>query len=617
MGHILKTKNFYIVLITDALLVLLSLYLSYAIRFDFEIPSNHMSFLIELIPFVLTVKMIIFFYFNMYQGMWRYTSLFDLMNVVKAVFISTLIIVMGLLAIRHFMGYPRSVFMIDWGLTLIFVGGVRIIIRLYFAKNLGKELFPLLSRMRSADRKLLIIGAGSTGEKVVREIIDNARLNIMPIGFLDDNTFRHGRTIHGVKVLGSVSEIESFKHLFDEILIAVPLATGDQMRKIVSYCEQVGKRFRTVPAIGELIDGKISVKTVRDVTLQDLLGREEVNLNEKQISAYLHEKRVLITGAGGSIGSELVRQVCRYHPKAVALVEMGELNLFRIEMECKQRFGYVEINSYLLDIRDKISLDRVFKQFNPQVVFHAAAYKHVPIQELHPWEAVKNNILGTQNMVDIAIAQKIERFVLVSTDKAVRPTNVMGATKRIAEMLAACANHESQTRFMSVRFGNVIGSSGSVIPIFQDQIMRGGPVTVTHPKVTRFFMSILEAAQLILEAGAMGQGGEIFILDMGAPVNILDLAKDLIRLHGFEPEKDIAIQYIGLRPGEKLYEELITEGEGIVKTDHEKILVLKGQVCNFNDLNEQIQLLLNSIHTFDDTIIKEHLKQIVHEYNSA
>jgi FlaA1/EpsC-like NDP-sugar epimerase len=298
----------------------------------------------------------------------------------------------------------------------------------------------------------------------------------------------------------------------------------------------------------------------------------------------------------------------------VAFLEMSEFNLFRLEMEWRQRFGYIPFRSYLSDIRDRDAVSRAFQDFRPQVVFHAAAYKHVPIQELHPWETIHNNVVGTRNLVDAALAKEVERFVLVSTDKAVRPSNVMGATKRVAEMLVECMNGTSQTRFMAVRFGNVIGSSGSAIPIFQEQIDRGGPVTVTHPEVTRYFMSVSEAAQLILQAGAMGKGGEIFILDMGKPVRIVDMAQDLIRLHGLEPNRDISIQFIGLRPGEKLYEELITQGEGIVATAHEKILVLRGKTCDPGLLATHINELIGVAHTYDTSSIKQKLQQLVPDY---
>jgi len=614
MIQLFRSKNFYAVFCMDLLLVLFSWWLAFAVRFDLEIPDHYLAAMWKLMPVVIFIKMIIFFFFNLYQGMWRFTSLFDLINVVKAVVISSVVLILVVVVVHRFEGYPRSVFIIDFGFCLIFIGGLRTCIRLYFTRHSGMNIFSTFYRPASTSKRLLIIGAGSTGERILREIRDNPNLKLQPVGFLDDNPQKQGKTIHGIAVLGRLEQVDTFSDLFDEILIAIPKSSKENMRRIVATCETTGKRFRTVPAIGEIIDGRISVKALRDVTLQDLMGREEVRLNKTEISKYIHEKRVLITGAGGSIGSELIRQVSRFHPKRLGLLEMNELNLFRVEMECQQRFGYMNVESYLADVRDEKGVKRVFDDFQPEVVFHAAAYKHVPMQERHPWETIQNNVKGTLNLVNIARQHQVERFVLVSTDKAVRPTNVMGASKRIAEQLVLCANDNEQHQFMVVRFGNVMGSSGSVIPIFQDQIARGGPVTVTHPEVTRFFMSIPEAAQLILEAGAMGEGGEIFILDMGSPVRILDLAQDLIKLHGYEPHRDIEIQYTGLRPGEKLYEELITEGEGIVKTQHEKILVLRGQMCTMNQMNPKIEHLISLTQTYDQKVIKEALQEMIPEY---
>jgi len=612
MKGIFRSKNFYIVFSIDILIIIISFYMAYAIRFDFSIPNSYFIDMLNIIPVIIVLKVIFFIGFHMYQGMWRYTSIIDLFNIVKAVLVSSISIILFILIVHRFEGYPRSVFIIDGILCLILIGGLRAFIRLYFAKNSG--FFPIFLRGKIKGKKLLILGAGSTAEKVLREIRNNPILNYNPVGLLDDNPAKRGKMIHGVEVLGTLYDIEKIQNLFDEILIAIPSATSDEMRKIVYLCESTGKRFRTVPAISELIHGNISVKTARDVTLQDLLGRKEIVLSKSKIKDFLHEKKVIITGAGGSIGSELIRQISRFHPKSLALVEMSELNLFRLEMECKQRFAYVEINSYLQDIRDKNGLRRIFNIFKPHVIFHAAAYKHVPILELNPWEAVQNNILGSKNIMELADEFIVEKFVLVSSDKAVRPTNVMGASKRISELIMSSLNANSKSQFMAVRFGNVIGSSGSVIPVFQDQIARGGPVTVTHPEVTRYFMSIPEAAQLILEAGAMGKGGEIFILDMGKPIKIIDMARDLIRLHGFEPDIDINIQYIGLRPGEKLYEELITSDEGVIKTEHTKILVLKGNILNLNSLYGKIDELFELIKTYDDNDIKKALKKIIPEY---
>lgn len=614
----LKSRKFFFIetssIVIDVVLITASLYLAYAIRFEFDIPESHFYAMLFILPLVLFIKVSVFTLFHIYQGIWHFVSLVDLCNVLKAVIVSSGVIMIELLFMHRFEGYPRSVYIIDCGLTFLFICGVRVSARLYYHENGNHKIFCRSLKRRQPQKRLLIIGAGDAGEKVIREILENPHLNLLPVGLLDDRPETHGKTVHGVEILGSIAQIDSFCSLFDEILIAVPSASAKQMHKIVAACQKTGKQYRTIPALEELINGNVSIKAARNVTLQDLLGREEVVLSKANISSYLYAKRVLVTGAGGSIGSELVRQICQFHPDALALVEMSEFNLFHIERECHQYFGAINVTGFLADIRDRKSLHQVFKKFHPQVVFHTAAYKHVPLQELHPWEAVHNNILGTRNLVQIARDFLVEKFVLVSTDKAVRPTNVMGATKRVAEQLVVSANCNTINQFMVVRFGNVMGSSGSVIPIFQEQIAQGGPVTVTHPNVTRYFMSIPEAAQLILEAGAKGKGGEIFILDMGKPVRIADLAREMIRLNGYEPERDIAIHYMGLRPGEKLYEELITVGEGIVKTDHEKIMVLKGNGCDRERLQAQIKSLFMIARTYDAKKIKQHLHDIIPEY---
>jgi len=609
-------RNRVVVILCDALLISLAYILSYYLRFSFDIPAYefYLAQVKRTLPFVVGLNLIIFYKFDLYKGMWRYTGIRDLRAIILAVTLSTVMMIVGLTIGYRFAGYPRSVFVINWFVLIVFIGGFRFQIRM--VKEIGNPFMWRLQQGSGASKKLMIVGAGDTGEMILREILQNPGLGYDPVCFVDDDPDKLKKKIHGVPILGPVEEIHRLPCEFDEILIAIPSGKGEEMRRIVAACERTGKRYRTVPGIGELIGGKVSVKAIREVTLEDLLGREEVHLDQEEIAGYLHEKRILVTGAGGSIGSELVRQVSRFQPQAIALLEVSELNLFRVEMECQQRFGNVSTCGFLVDIRDREAVGRVFREFAPQVVFHAAAYKHVPIQELHPWESVQNNVLGTRNLVEAALELGLERFVLVSTDKAVRPTSVMGATKRVAEMLVECVNGISGPRFMSVRFGNVIGSSGSAIPIFQEQIARGGPVTVTDPEVTRYFMSISEAAQLILQAGAMGEGGEIFILDMGKPVRIVDMARDLIRLHGFEPDQDIPIQFIGLRPGEKLCEELITQGEGIVATAHEKILVLRGNACDLKDLNAQIDELLTIACTYDIPAIKRKLQQLIPDYTS-
>jgi len=601
-------------LFADAVFIALSYSLAYLIRFEGSITLKDMEQIKAALPYVVPLKLICFFMFGLYRGMWRYTSLLDLKEVFIATIIASAIIILYILYQYRFQGYSRSVYLIDWGLTFMFAGGVRLLIRIVKGRHLLSFRIENTRRCDVAVKKLLIVGAGNAGEKVLREIHETRWNRFRPAGFLDDDQEKQGKSIHGIPVLGKLDDIGKIEVAFDEILIALPSVKGQAMRRIVSLCEGTGKPFRTVPGIGELIEGTVLVRSIRKVHLEDLLDREEVHLNEDEIREYIKDKRVLITGAGGSIGSELVRQVGRFHPQAMALLDFSEENLFRIEGECRQRFGFIPINGFLVDVKNRESSCRAFREFGPDTVFHAAAYKHVPMQEMHPWEAVFNNIAGTRNMVEAALENRVERFVLVSTDKAVRPANVMGATKRVAEMMVECVNGGAVTRLMAVRFGNVLWSSGSAIPMFQKQISRGMPVTVTHPEITRYFMSIPEAAQLILQAGAMGRGSEIFILDMGQPMRIADLARDLIRLSGLEPDKDIPIQFIGLRPGEKLYEELITKGEGIVATDHEKILVLRGDQHNRDALNTQIDELLAVAATYDIVAIKEKLREIVPEY---
>jgi len=374
--------------------------------------------------------------------------------------------------------------------------------------------------------------------------------------------------------------------------------------------------FRTLPGMGELIDGKVTINSVREVAYRDLLGREVVHLEEDRIGEYLENSCVLVTGAGGSIGSELCRQICRFKPRSLVLFDQAESPLYDIDLELKKDFPYIKIVPVLGDVRNEQRLAWTFDKHNPKIIFHAAAYKHVPMLEIHPWEAILNNIEGTRNVVNVSRKSSVDRFVMVSTDKAVRPTNIMGATKRVSEMLVHCQNcqKKNKTRFMTVRFGNVVGSVGSVVPLFKKQIEKGGPVTVTHPEVTRYFMTIPEASQLILQAGAMGKGSEIFILEMGNSIKIADMARDLIRFSGFEPDVDIKIEYIGLRPGEKLYEELITDGEGIVPTDHKKIMVLSGHICDHFQLNNEIDTIIEYAKKQDEENIREMLMKIVPEY---
>lgn len=473
---------------------------------------------------------------------------------------------------------------------------------------------------------MLLIGAGSAAEKVIREIKDNSNVPYEIVGLVDDDSKKHGLKIHGIPVVGGLDTLKECiaRTRPEELLITVASASAEQMQRIVDLCQKAKIKFKVLPSMGEIIRGKLSVTSSREIAYRDLLGRPVVHLDQQEIGRYLTGGTVLITGAGGSIGSELCRQIIRFEPRKIILLDAGEENLYNIQMELHHDHQFLDYVPVLCKIQNKALLTAIFAEYAPSVVFHAAAYKHVPLVEANPWEAVFNNIFATKNLIETTIAHKVERFVLVSTDKAVRPTNVMGATKRVTEllMLAYCNGYLAEsslkghkhTAFMAVRFGNVLGSSGSVIPLFKRQIEKGGPVTVTDSEMTRYFMSIEEAAQLILQAGAMGGGGEIFILKMGSPVKIVNLARDLIKLLGYEPEKDIKIQYTGLRPGEKLYEELITEGEGIVPTKHEKIMVLCGDCISKQQIEELLSRLAKSAAAHDGRGLKVILQEMIPEY---
>ncbi|MFV9644980.1 MAG: polysaccharide biosynthesis protein [Desulfobacterales bacterium] len=619
-------KNFFIVLAIDILLITGSLYAAHLVRLDFIIDEKIFQAFKRILPFILIIKLACFYFFDLYRGMWRYTSIADLINIIKASTIASLIIISFILFSTRFEGFSRSVFVIDWCFTILFISAFRLCVRLYFERFGADKLWKVIKQVFSSpfikkvsnSKRLLIIGAGDCAEKIFRELRDNARLKYNVVGFLDDNPVKLGKKIHGIPVLGYIKDIKAVAKLarVDETLIAISSASSNQMRTIVAHCKESGIIFKTVPGMGELIDGRVTINAIREVAYRDLLGREAIKLDEEQIGAHIKGRRVMLTGAGGSIGSELCRQVCRFRPELVMLYEIAESPLHEIELELKQSFSNVMVVPLLADIQDKHELEKAIVAYKPQIIFHAAAYKHVPMLELQPWKAVENNIAGSANLIDAAEKFNVERFVLVSTDKAVRPTNVMGASKRVAEMLVQSHNglSASCTQFIIVRFGNVVGSVGSVVPLFKKQIARGGPVTVTHPDVTRYFMTIPEASQLILQAAAMGKGGEILLLDMGMPIKIDDIARDLIRLSGFEPDEDIMIDYIGLRPGEKLYEELITKGEGIVPTKHEKIMVLKGTESDQILLNGKINELIQLAKEQDEKRIKAKLQEIVPEY---
>ena len=558
--------------------------------------------------------------------MWRYTSYYDILNILKATCLSSILIVTFLAYLYHFQGFSRSVFIIDAMVTFLLITGNRVSIRFWYQTS---EKRRSLRRYNDVvmKKKLLLIGAGSSAEKILRELRENHALPYLAVGLVDDNPKKIASRVHDVPVVGLIEDLPEHANRMhaQELLITISSITGPQMQRIVEICQLTRLPYKVLPGIGQLINGDISLKNIRNISYADLLGREEVRLDSALIGGYLKNKVVLITGAGGSIGSELCRQVIAFSPQLLILFDAGEENLYNIQMELLNEHNFRSLIPILGKVQNKKLLNKVFQHYQPSVVFHAAAYKHVPLVENNPWEAVENNVEAAQYLLEASLMHHVQRFVLVSTDKAVRPTNVMGASKRLTEKLMqayaapSCPLAEDDdttfsTIFMAVRFGNVLGSSGSVIPLFQRQIERGGPVSVTHPEINRYFMSIEEAAQLILQAGAMGQGGEIFLLKMGEPIKIADMARQLIKLSGRIPDVEIKIQYTGLREGEKLYEELITDGEGIVETEHEKIMVLRGVQEDHNRLLNGIEQLREKAEEQDTKGIKDIMQELIPEY---
>ncbi|MBA4422926.1 MAG: polysaccharide biosynthesis protein, partial [Syntrophus sp. (in: bacteria)] len=507
MKNQLKNPHFYLMLLGDACLFAVALTFAYLFRFEFSLDAFYIRQLKQILILVLPLKLCTFFLFDLYKGMWRYTSTRDFWRLLQASLTTTLMMLAFFFVFYRFEGgYSRAVFVMDGGLTFLLTGGLRMVIRtLYLRKDRNGQAVYIPTAQR---KRILIIGAGSAGEKILREIIENDHLPYSVIGFIDDDQKKYGRSIHGIPVLGSLNGLAKIveDEKIKEILIATPSATGDQIRRIVETCKVCQVAYKTLPGMGEIIDGRVSLKALRDVNYEDLLGRSPVQLDMEEILGYLDNKTVLVTGCGGSIGAELCRQIVRFQPKNLILLDANESNLFHIELELRNKLRYDRYRAILGRVQDERLMMSVFNKYRPEVVFHAAAYKHVPMLEKNPWEAVFNNIAGSRVIMEMALKHQAERFVLVSTDKAVRPTNVMGASKRVTELLLQTFQ-DGGTRFMAVRFGNVVGSSGSVIPVFRNQIEQGGPVTVTHPEVRRFFMTIPEAAQLILQAGALGQGG--------------------------------------------------------------------------------------------------------------
>jgi len=586
-----------------------SLALAFLLRFDFRVPSVYAGVIPIWLPVLLAFRVLAFFRVGLFRGLWRYTGARDLTAIVKATTFATLALTAFL--VFGLQTFPRSILVIEWLLAIVLVGGMRFAIR--WLKPSGAPLPAETKKQR-----VLILGAGDAGETLLRELQHRHAARYEPVGLLDDDHHKRGAHIHGVRVLGRIEELPVFAadREVEEVLVAIPSASGAQMRRIVDLCKAAGVRFRTIPGLDRLIDGRVTVSQLRNVAIEDLLGRDPVRLDMEAISAAMRGHVVMVSGAGGSIGSEICRQVCRFAPSALLLVERAENNLFHIHRELAASHPEVPLVPCIADVGDALRMEDLFEEHRPTVVFHAAAHKHVPMMEWNPGEAVKNNVLGTKNLAELSDRHGVERFVMISTDKAVNPTSVMGASKRVAEIFVQALSQRSRTRFVTVRFGNVLGSAGSVIPIFQEQIASGGPVTVTHPEMKRYFMTIPEASQLVLQAGTMGEGGEIFILDMGEPVKIADLARDLITLSGLEPDVDVEIRFTGVRPGEKLFEELSVDAEAAEKTRHPKIFVGRFRPHAFERVQRQIREISSLAHERAEDI-RAKFREIVPEYAPA
>jgi len=610
-------------IVSDIVFIILSVYLAFSLRFDGNIPIQYFPIIQKVIILAWVFCLPIFYFSKLYFFSWSYVSTAELISLFRATTLGFLFLGITLYISKDFpsfFGFPRSTLFISYFLVFLFCGGVR------FAKRIYLQFFR---GAKEEKERTLIVGAGDAGEQILRSIQASPKNPYLPVGFVDDNPIKQGVTIHGIKVLGKINDIPRLikGNEIEEMIIALPSAGSRIIKKAVELGRKAGlKKIKIVPPITEFINGEVSIGKIKDIDIEDLLGREPVSLDKKSIETFIRNKIVLITGAAGSIGSELCRQVAKFRPSQLLLLDQDETGIFNISEELEDTPPHLYIGSggkfprlipLIADIRDGEKINQIFNKFHPSVIFHVAAYKHVPLMELHSDEAVKNNIFGTKIVAETALKWSVEKLIFVSTDKAVNPTSVMGATKRVGEMICQSLNQKNITKFISVRFGNVLDSRGSVIPIFREQIKSGGPVEVTHPEMKRYFMTTPEACLLIMQAGAMGQGGEVFVLDMGEPVKILDLAKEMIRLSGFEPDKDIPIVFTGVRPGEKFFEEILSAEEGTIATQHEKIFIAKLSQIDENKLNQCLEKLKVATLNLDKEGIKTILKELIPRYNPS
>jgi FlaA1/EpsC-like NDP-sugar epimerase len=624
-----------LLIITDVILINLAFVIALLLRFDFNVdPQEFGRYLIiyqNWAFFITVIKIAVNVFMGLYNSLWEYASIDEVFRVSIAAAFNFAAIILLMYYMQQML--PRSAYLIVFILDVLFLGGARIFYRILRRLRSSENGKALAERMNLRNfiaptekySRVLVIGAGQAGAAIIRELRDNPRFGKQVIGVIDDDPTKIGTRIMGKKVLGNRDSIPRIvrKRDINEIIIAIPSASRKEIQAIASICEKTGCKTSILPGYIDLIDGKVSIAKLREINVEDLLGREPVTLDIEGVSRYIKGKVVLVTGGGGSIGSELCRQLADLIPEKLVGMDIYENNLYELSIEIQSTHPELKFVPVIASIRYRESLSRVFEEYRPDVVFHAAAHKHVPLMESNPQEALLNNIVGTKNVIDLSDEWGVEKFILISTDKAVNPTNVMGATKRVAEMLMQDKSHKSRTSYSAVRFGNVLGSNGSVVPLFQKQIEQGGPVTVTHPEVTRYFMTIPEAVQLVIQTGAMAAGGEIFVLDMGEPVKIKDLAESLIRLSGYTPYTDIDIVYTGLRPGEKLYEELLMEEEGLKETSHGSIFIGKpvpptpalAEILNRgkNALEEEVY----NISQRSNEEIKQWLRTIVPTYKNG
>ena len=595
------------IVLHDLLVIPAAWLLAYWLRYNLEVvPDIFLQSAIYALPVVLTVQTVVNLFMGVHRGEWRFVSLPDLSLIVRSVAIGTAAIALTLFLVADRLTYvPRSVFILYALVLLTMMAGSRLLYRLYKDRHFSTR----------SGRKVVIFGAGAAGEQLLRDLRRNHPNRYNIVAFLDDDPGKIGRQIHRVPVVASPDVLQDliFRWDIDLVLIAVPSANEKQMQRLVTICESSGVEFRTLPGAHELVSGRVQLADLREVRIDDLLGRDPVKLDWHRIKHSLCDKTVLVTGAGGSIGSELCRQLAAVCSAHLVLFDQSEYNLYRVQEEMHERFPDTKVTAVLGDICDAAATHHVFERFRPAAVFHAAAYKHVPLLEGQVREAIKNNAIGTRNIADLAHAYKAEKFVLISTDKAVNPTSLMGACKRVAEIYCQQLAAQSKTKFITVRFGNVLGSAGSVVPKFQKQIRKGGPVTVTHPEMTRYFMTITEATQLILEASAMGADGRIYVLDMGQPVLISELAEKLIRLSGKEPHDEIQIVYTGLRAGEKLHEELFHDEENLTDTDYEKIQLAATRFVEPELVQQVFDRIIEKLNTYDDSLT-DCIQSLVPEY---